>query len=70
VYRRHSAVAPHSAILRCTVDGVGGGGDGERRLLSVAVPRRAFAFEPGHRIALITPAVNVPDRAIPAMMYA
>lgn len=73
VYRRHSAVAPRSAILYCTVDTAGsgssGGGGGDKRLLGVAVPRRTFAFEPDDRITLITPNVARPDRAIAAIMY-
>jgi hypothetical protein len=60
--RRHSAVAPRSAILRCAVED-----SRDKRLLSVAVPRSAHAFELGDRIALVTsPGAGW---AIAAMLY-
>jgi hypothetical protein len=63
VGRKHSAVAPRSDILRCQVEGAP-----DNRLLQVAVPRAAFAFQPDDPIALITPQEK-PDRAIAAMLY-
>jgi hypothetical protein len=60
--RRYSAAAPRSAILRCAVED-----SRDKRLRSVAVPRSAFAFEPGDRIKLVTPPGA--GWAIAAMLY-
>jgi hypothetical protein len=61
---RHSAVAPRSNVLRCTIEGAR-----DKRLLSVVVPRRVSRMEPGDHLVLVIPAAGETNRAIAAMVY-
>jgi hypothetical protein len=61
---RHSAVAPRSNVLRCTIEGAR-----DKRLLSVVVPRRMPRLEPGDHLVLVIPAAGETNRAIAAMVY-
>jgi hypothetical protein len=61
---RHSAVAPRSNVLRCTIEGAR-----DKRLLSVVVPRRISRVEPGDHLVLVIPAAGETNRAIAAMVY-
>jgi hypothetical protein len=61
---RHSAVAPRSNVLRCTIEGAR-----DKRLLSVVVPRRTPRMEPGDHLVLLIPAAGESNRAIAAMAY-